>query len=97
MAHGSAGRDDAKFNAEIQAVYSRPFLALCGVVASLCGVVIGLWSSSVERELAGIHKILDERASVPPRTAELERRTDEQDKQLGDHEARIRVIERARR
>lgn len=47
--------------------------------------------------MADIRKTLDERASIPPRTTELERRTGEQDKHIDDHEGRIRTLERERR
>lgn len=97
MPAGGHPNHGGKIPIEIQAIYSRAFLGLCGVIISLCGVVVGLWSSAIERDLADIRKTLDARADLPPRTTELERRTGEQDKELDDHEGRIRTLERARR
>lgn len=57
---------------EVAVLLSRPFLALVGIVLTLCGVVIGLWSSSLERKLERIERILDERASLPHRVETLE-------------------------
>jgi len=72
---------------EIKVIFSRPFIGVCGVCIALCGVVVGLWSSAIERDLNEIRATLNARASLPPRTIELERRTD-------DQEGRLRAIER---
>ena len=73
---------------EIDALFSRPFLGACGIIIALCGMVVGLWSSSIERDINGIRLTLNERASLIPRTTELEKRTD-------DQEGRLREIERS--
>lgn len=62
-----AREDDA-----VSVLISRPFLGVVGALLALCGVVIGLWSSSIERKLERIERILDERASLPHRVAALE-------------------------
>jgi len=72
---------------EINALFSRPFLGACSLILVLCGVVVGIWSAGIEKDLASIRAILNERAALAPRTAELERRTE-------DQEQRLRAIER---
>ena len=72
---------------EISALFSRPFIGACGLILVLCGVVVGVWSSTMEKDISDIRRILDERATLPPRTAELERRTE-------DQEQRLRTLER---
>ena len=72
---------------EVKVIFSRPFLGACGLIIALCGVVVGLWSSAIERDLNEIRATLNAHASLPPRTIELERRTD-------DQEGRLRAIER---
>ena len=71
---------------ELQVLFSRPFLGLCGALLTLCGLVIGIWSNGIQKDLDDIRRILNERATIPPRTGELERRTD-------DQEQRLRAIE----
>ena len=72
----------------------KGFLAACGVIVTLCGVVIGLWSHGIEKDLVDIRDsqraiwaTLNDRATIGPRTAELEKRTD-------DQEDRLRAIEK---
>jgi len=69
-------------------------LGACALVVSVGGLAIGLWSESLDQRLADIRntqqaqwRILGERASLVPRTAELEKRTD-------DQEIRLRELER---
>lgn len=62
----------AREDDEVSVLISRPFLGVVGALLALCGVVIGLWSSSIERKLERIERILDERASLPHRVANLE-------------------------
>lgn len=71
---------------EISALFSRPFLGACGLVVVLAGVVVGVWSSQIERDLNAIRAVLNERASLIPRTAELEKRTDDQEDRIRDLE-----------
>jgi len=60
---------------ELSALLSRPFLGACGLIIVLTGALGGYWISGVKEDLAGIRATLDSRADLPPRTAELERRT----------------------
>ena len=72
---------------EIKVLFSRPFLGACSLCLVLCGVVVGLWSHAIERDLDEIRNTLNDRASLIPRTAELEKRLD-------DQEGRLRAVER---
>ena len=74
--------------------YKWAFTGACSLVLLIGGVAIGLWSQSLDRRLSDIAdsqarqwQILNERASLPPRLGEVERRTD-------DQEQRLRQIER---
>lgn len=62
---------------EIQVFLTRPFLAVCSAVFVLCGVVVGLWSSAIERDVREIRAILNERAELPSRVTQLEKRDGE--------------------
>lgn len=63
---------DRRETDEVAVLVSRPFLGVVGALLAVCGVVVGLWSSSIERKLERIERILDERASLPHRVAILE-------------------------
>lgn len=78
-------RDNAE-RQEISALFSRPFLGACSLVLLLAGVVVGVWSSAIERDINAIRTVLNERASLIPRTAELEKRTDDQEERIRDLE-----------
>jgi len=80
MAHESDGQR------ELNALFSRPFLGACSLVLVLAGVVVGVWSSAIERDLTAIRSTLNERANLIPRTAELEKRTDDQEERLRELE-----------
>lgn len=74
---------------EIKVIFSRPFLGACGIIVALCGYVIGLWATAIEQDrqetrvaITDIRRILDERATLTTRTAELERRTEDQEQRL---------------
>lgn len=75
-------------------LYRWLFTGACAVILGLAGTLVGVWSSGVEQALVtlrttqdAIWKTVNERNSLPGRTSEVERRTD-------DQEARIRVLER---
>lgn len=72
---------------ELSALLSRPFLGACSLVVVLAGVVVGVWASGIKEDIASIKSTLNERADLPPRTAELERRD-------VDKEGRLREVER---
>jgi hypothetical protein len=72
---------------EIDALFSRPFLGACGLVIVLAGAVVGDKFIAIKDDLTEIRVILNSRADLPPRTAELERRD-------ADKEGRLREIER---
>lgn len=78
---------DATERKELSALLSRPFLGACSLVVVLAGVVMGNWVSGVKQDLVEIRTTLNNRADLPPRTAELERRDT-------DKEGRLREIER---
>ena len=71
---------------EVKVLFSRPFLGACGIIIALCGMVLGLWSSAIERDLLDLRLTLNERASLLPRTTALEQRT-------ADQEERLRAVE----
>jgi len=77
---------DIEERQEISALFSRPFLGACSLVLVLAGVVVGVWSSAIERDINAIRLVLNERASLLPRVAELEKRTDEQKEQIRELE-----------
>lgn len=71
----------------------KTLMAAGGLIVTLCGVVIGIWSHSMERTLdevregqRAIWRTLSERSSLLGRTDQLEERTK-------DHEQRLREIE----
>ena len=72
---------------ELSALLSRPFLGACSIIIVLLGGFGGFWLSGVRENLAKIFLILDSRADIPWRTAELERRE-------ADKERRLQEIER---
>ena len=72
---------------ELSALLSRPFLGACSLVLVLAGMVVGIWSSGIKQDITDIRDTLKERASLIPRTAELEKRTE-------DQEERLRHVER---
>jgi len=65
-------------------------LGACGLVLTVGGLAIGLWSESLDKRLEdqAQWRILSERASLIPRTAELEKRTDDQEQRLRELERR---------
>ena len=70
-------------------------IGACGLVVSVGGLAIGLWSESLDQRLADIRntqqaqwRILGERSSLVPRTAELEKRTEDQEQRLRELERR---------
>ena len=74
--------------------YKWALAGSCSLVILVAGMAIGLWSRSLDRRLDDIAssqikqwEIINERASLPPRLGEIERRTD-------DQEQRLRQIER---
>lgn len=77
---------DSDERQEISALFSRPFLGACSLVLVLAGVVVGVWSSAIERDINAIRAVLNERASLIPRTTELEKRTEDQEERLRDLE-----------
>lgn len=77
---------DSDESKEVSALFSRPFLGACSLVIILCGVVVGLWSSAIEKDLGDIRRTLDDRATLLPRTAELEKRTEDQERRLRELE-----------
>ena len=72
---------------ELSALLSRPFLGACGLILILAGSFGGYWISGVKEDITEIRAILNSRADIPPRTAELERRD-------ADKEGRLREVER---
>jgi hypothetical protein len=62
---------------EIQVFLTRPFLAVCGALLAVCGMVVGLWSSAIERDINEIRGTLNERAELPSRVTQLEKRDNE--------------------
>jgi hypothetical protein len=79
--------NDADERKELSALLSRPFLGACGLVIVLAGAVVGDKFIAIKDDLTEIRVILNSRADLPPRTAELERRD-------ADKEGRLREIER---
>ena len=79
--------NDADERKELSALLSRPFLGACGLVIVLAGAVVGDKFIAIKDDLTEIRVILNSRADLPPRTAELERRDT-------DKEGRLREIER---
>ncbi len=78
----------------IASLISKGFLAACGIIISLCGLVVGLWSHGIEKDLRDIRdaqqaiwQVLNDRADLKPRVAELEKRD-------GDKEDRLRAVEK---
>ena len=67
---------------ELSALLSRPFIGACGVIILLAGGFGGYWLSGVKEDLAEIRVILNSRADIPWRTAELERRATDEEKRL---------------
>lgn len=66
----------------------------CSIIIGLTGTLAGVWGGHMEKHIDEIHNgqravwtVLNERASLPPRIAELEKRTE-------DQEQRLREIER---
>jgi len=80
MAHAD---DERK---ELSALLSRPFIGACSLVIVLAGAVVGDKFIAIKDDLTEIRGILNSRADLPPRTAELERRDT-------DKEDRIRALE----
>jgi hypothetical protein len=78
---------DSTERKELSALLSRPFLGACSLVIVLSGAVVGDKFVSIKDDIAEIRVILNSRADLPPRTAELERRDT-------DKEGRLREIER---
>ena len=73
----------------IASLISKGFLAACGIIISLCGLVVGLWSHGIEKDLRDIRdaqraiwQTLNDRADVKQRIAELEKRTVDQEERL---------------
>lgn len=72
---------------ELSALLSRPFLWAASSVIVLTGVAVGDKFAAIKDDITEIRIILNSRADLPTRTAELERRDT-------DKEGRIREIER---
>ncbi len=77
--HSQGGQDTG----EVHVFFSRPFLvvcsilcAVCAVVLSLCGWIVTDWVGRMESEHRTIQIVLGERATLPYRVTELEKRTD---------------------
>lgn len=69
--------------------------AACALLLALGGVVVGLWSQSLDKRLDDIAEnqskqweVLNQRASLAPRLDAIERQT-------SDQEQRLRTVERA--
>lgn len=74
--------------------YKWALAGACSLVLLIGGMAVGLWSRALDQRLEDMannqHKqweVINERASLPPRLGEVERRTD-------DHEQRLRQVER---
>jgi len=70
-------------------------LGASSLVLTIGGMAIGFWSESLDKRLEDIRatqqaqcRILGDRASLLPRTAELEKRTEDQEQRLRELERR---------
>ena len=70
-------------------------LGASSLVLTIGGMAVGFWSESIDKRLEDIHatqqaqwRILGDRASLVPRTAELEKRTEDQEQRLRELERR---------
>ena len=83
-------------NDQSTSLLQKAFIGACTIIVSLCGLVVGLWSHSLETAVTevrdsqrAIWRIIGERASLPARTAELEKRSDDQERRLREAEVKI--------
>lgn len=78
---------------EWEEFWKRLALWLGGAILALGGMAVGLWSRALDQRLDNLLEaqrkqwsILSERASLIPRTAELEKRADDQEDRLREVE-----------
>lgn len=86
--------DDQASETWTATLLSKGLVAAGGAIITLCGLVVGLWSSGIEKDVRdtrdaqrAIWQVLNDRADLKPRVAELEKRD-------GDKEDRLRAVEK---
>ncbi len=83
-------------NDQSYGLLQKALIGACTLIVTLCGLVIGVWSSGLETAVTevrdgqrAIWRVIGERASLPSRTDELERRTEDQEQRLRRAEAKL--------
>lgn len=81
---------------EARAFLSWRLLALgaCGLVLTLGGLAVGLWSQSLDQRLDDIAKVQFQQWQIIQQRAGLAQRLDATERQAADQEQRLREVER---
>lgn len=77
----------------LSSLLQRALIGACTLIIGLAGALVGVWGGHFEKRFdefrdgqRAIWQVLNDRASIPSRTAELEKRTDEQERRIRDLE-----------